>query len=133
MYRGSHPRVRKHTCSLCATKKPLPPQKPTPEEPPTKTVKLSKQEKASKPKAPRSKQQLKRAYADVFVDQEGGRVQLIAPVRAAVEQAKAMLSRRRRCRKGKGCKLRGGRRRAYNPKSVKRISHKPKRRRNGRK
>ena len=81
------------------------------------------------PKKPRLP--AKRKYEDIFNDQEGGRVQLISPTWAGVQQAKALLKRRKKCKYRKGCKQYGQRsRKVYNRKRKGRIS---KHRRHGRK
>ena len=128
MYKGSHPTTRKiHACHLCTAveKKLLTPPNSNvrPKEPELKKV----SRKPSQPPA-------KRPRMDIFQDQYGGRVQLIAPVRAAVEQAKALISRKRKCKRRKGCRQVGSRatRKVYNRVRRRRISR-SKRRRHGRK
>ena len=119
MYRGTNPRNKKHTCSTCTQKKAVSHSdfQQSPQEPPTKKPRFIKQ-KVRPPPTPLSKSELKR-YHTMFVDQEGGRIQFVTPVRAAVEQAKAMIAPTdERVGDEKGCKLTGGRirKKVYNRK-----------------
>ena len=72
----------------------------------------------------------KKPRTDIFPDQEGGG-KMIAPIRAAVEQAKALLRRKRKCKRRKGCKQVGARvsrrRKVYNPNRRRRNVYSPKR------
>ena len=140
MYKGSHPTtMRRHSCHLCAAveKKLLTPPNSKPKE----HQKASKNSRKLPPLQRPAKRPLqitnKIPRTDIFQDQEGGgRVQLIAPVRAAVEQAKALLRRKRKCRR-KGCRQAGARAKVYNPnrrRRPKRTKSKQRRyRRHGRK
>jgi hypothetical protein len=56
-------------------------------------------------------------YQDVF-DQEGGRLQLVTPIQATLDQAKATINRKRKCKKKRACKQTGFK--VYNPKVNKR-------------
>ena len=137
MYKGSHPTTRRiHACHLCsAVEKKLiqPPKSNAPvfkeSEPKKVPRKVARPGTHSGPAA-------KRPRLDVFRDQYGGRVQLIAPVRAAVEQARALIKRKRACKRRKGCRQVGSRaprRRVYNPKGTARKSKTRRYRRHGRK
>ena len=134
MHRGSLPTTRKrHSCHLCSVveKKLIKipgtkyPQKIQSSAPKKALVHFKKKkENVFKKKKPKKVPTSKRL--DMFFDQEGGG-NLITPVRAIVEQAKALL--RRKCRR-KGCRQAGARvsRRKHSRKHSRRKVYNPNRR-----
>ena len=130
MHRGSLPTTRKrHSCHLCSVVEKklikIPGSKPKSAPEPKKALVHFKKKKENvfKKKKPKKVPTSKRLEVpstkklDMFFDQEGGG-KLITPVRAIVEQAKALL-RKKWCRKGcrqVGARVsRRSRRKVYNP------------------
>lgn len=127
MYRGTHPATRRlhHTStkqneqSSPETKQSL--QKNVEED--RTQIRQKALTQVRKRPITRAGPKAKRTRVSIFEDQDGrGGPRLITPVRAAVEQAKALV--RRRCKHRRGCKQKGGKRirKDYNPKRRSRKS-----------
>jgi len=78
----------------------------------------------------RSLKRAKTECSDIFSDQEGGKLEMISPVMAAVDQAKALIAlrrrgRRRKCYNRKACIQKGARvgKKVYNRRRTRVVKH----------
>jgi hypothetical protein len=121
MYKGSIPAKRLRNNQSWVN-----PHQPTIAHEPTKMVKQPQKRQIEKPlERPTKARRVK--HLDIFDQDGGGKPRLVSPMMATLEQAKAMLSRKRKCKQRKACRQMGAK--VYNRK--KKRGYRRKARRHG--
>lgn len=143
MRKASFPTERMYSCQSCVkTLQSNHQQQVDVTKPAVDTTSHTTQEVSAKPPQKRPfttiqrkerKIKIPKLYNDIFSDQDGGKLEMVSPVMAAVDQAKALISRRRRCRRKKACAQKGARviQKVYNRKGVRSRKRTKKGRRHG--